>query len=140
LPATGTPDPFATINTIPRNLVNPQTFATTSTSTRAAIQFDCRCGLCRLSGNAFVHKRTTESGIGGFNITKGISNRGSVVARTNGGDSSYNSVQARLDRGFKNGLLLRFAYTFSKAIDDVNSEVFVTTGGSSVGSTPSTGG
>jgi hypothetical protein len=33
-------------------------------------------------------------------------------------------------------LLLRFAYTFSKAIDDVNSEVFATTGGSSVGSDP----
>jgi hypothetical protein len=59
-----------------------------------------------------------------------------VVARTNGGDSSYNSLQARLDRRFNSGLLLRFAYTFSKAIDDVNSEVFVTTGGSSVGSDP----
>ena len=65
-------------------------------------------------------------GIGGFNtLTRAFSNRGSVVARTNGGDSSYNSLQARLDRGFSGGLLLRFAYTYSKAIDDVASEVFV---------------
>jgi hypothetical protein len=59
-----------------------------------------------------------------------------VIARTNGGDSSYHSLQARLDRGFSGGLLLRFAYTFSKAIDNVNSEVFTTTGGTSVGSDP----
>jgi len=33
-------------------------------------------------------------------------------------------------------MLLRFVYTFSKAIDDVDSEVFATTGGSSFGSDP----
>jgi hypothetical protein len=59
-----------------------------------------------------------------------------VTIRTNGGDSIYHSLQTRLEHGFRNGLLARFAYTFSKAIDDVNSEVFVTTGGSSVGSDP----
>ena len=62
--------------------------------------------------------------------------RGSVTLRTNGGDSHYNSLQVRLERGFKNGFLLRSTYTFSKTIDDVNSEVFITTGGSSVGSDP----
>ena len=31
----------------------------------------------------------------------------------------------------RNGLLFRFAYTYSKAIDNVNSEVFVTSGGAS---------
>lgn len=60
--------------------------------------------------------------------------RGIITLRTNGGDSYYNSLQARLERGFKNGLLFRGAYTFSKAMDDVNSEVFLTTGGSSTGS------
>lgn len=56
---------------------------------------------------------------------------GPVQPRTNGGDSVYHSLQTRLERGFSNGLLFRFAYTFSKAIDDVNSEVFVTSGGTS---------
>src|SRR4029079_1754194 len=84
----------------------------------------------------FINEKLNP-GIGGFNtLNRAFANRGSVLSRTNGGDSSYNSLQARLDRGFGNGLLLRFAYTFSKAIDDVNSEIFVTTGGSSVGSDP----
>jgi hypothetical protein len=56
---------------------------------------------------------------------------GPVQPRTNGGDSNYHSLQARLERGFADRLLFRLAYTFSKAIDDVNSEVFVTSGGSS---------
>jgi hypothetical protein len=57
--------------------------------------------------------------------------RGPIQPRTNAGDSNYHSLQARLERGFKNNMLFRFAYTYSKAIDDVNSEVFVTSGGSS---------
>jgi hypothetical protein len=138
LPSTGTPDPFATVNTIPRNLVNPQTFV---------YNFDIQRELPfnLIADVAYVGSRGTRlfineqlnPGIGGFDtLIRAFPNRGSVVARTNGGDSSYNSLQARLDRGFNNGLLLRFAYTFSKAIDDVDSEVFVTTGGASVGSDP----
>jgi hypothetical protein len=56
---------------------------------------------------------------------------GPVQPRTNGGDSNYHSLQTRLERGFANRLLFRFAYTFSKAIDNTNSEVFVTSVGSS---------
>ena len=139
LPTTGTPDPFATINTIPTNLVNPQTYV---------YNFDIQRELPfnLIADVAYVGSRGTRlfineqlnPGIGGFDtLTRAFSNRGSVIARTNGGDSSYNSLQARLDRGFSSGLLLRFAYTFSKAIDNVNSEVFTTTGGASVGSDPS---
>jgi hypothetical protein len=57
-------------------------------------------------------------------------NFGSVLLRTNGGDSNYHSLQTRLERGFNQGLFFRLAYTFSKAIDTVNSEVFTTTGAS----------
>ena len=138
LPTTGTPDPFATINTIPANLVNPQTYV---------YNFDIQRELPfkLIADVAYVGSRGTRlfineqlnPGVGGFDtLTRAFSNRGSVIARTNGGDSSYNSLQARLDRGFSSGLLLRFAYTFSKAIDNVNSEVFTTTGGTSVGSDP----
>jgi Carboxypeptidase regulatory-like domain len=62
--------------------------------------------------------------------------RESVTLRTNGGDSNYNSLQTRFERGFKNGYLLRATYTFSKTIDVANSEVFATTGGTAVGSDP----
>src|SRR4029434_6634330 len=41
-----------------------------------------------------------------------------------------------VERGMKNGLLFRFAYTYSKAIDNAASEVFVTTGGASRASNP----
>jgi hypothetical protein len=62
--------------------------------------------------------------------------RGSITVRTNGGDSIYHSLQARLERGFSNGFLYRLAYTFSKAIDNTNSEVFTQTGGDARGSDP----
>ncbi len=136
LPTTGSPDPFATINTIPTDLVNPQTFVY-NFSMQRELPFNL------IADVAYVGSRGTRlfindqlnPGIGGFDtLIRAFSNRGSVIARTNGGDSSYNSLQARLDRGFSNNLLLRFAYTFSKAIDNVNSEVFTTTGGTSVGS------
>lgn len=138
LPATGTPDPLATINTIPRNLVNPQTFVY-NFDVQRELPFNliADVGYVGSRGTRLFINEQLNPGIGGFNtLVRAFPNRGSVVARTNGGDSSYNSLQARLDRGFNNGLLLRFAYTFSKAIDDVNSEVFVTTGGASVGSDP----
>ncbi len=138
LPTSGTPSPFAGINTVPSNLVNPQTYVY-----NFGIQRELPFKL--IADVAYVGSRGTRlfineqlnPGIGGFNtLIRAFPNRGSVVARTNGGDSTYNSLQARLDRGFSNGLLFRLAYTYSQAIDDVNSEVFVTTGGSSVGSDP----
>ncbi len=138
LPSEGTPDPFATVNTIPSNLVNPQTYVY-----NFGIQRELPFNL--IADVAYVGSRGTHlfvneqlnPGIGGFNtLDRAFPNRGSVISRTNGADSSYNSLQARVDRGFKNGLMMRFAYTFSKAIDNVDSEVFLTTGGSSTGSDP----
>lgn len=138
LPTTGSPDPLATINTIPSNLVNPQTYVY-NFGVQRELPFNLIADVAYVGsrGTRLFINEELNPGIGGFNtLVRAFPNRGSVVARTNGGDSSYNSLQARIDRGFKSGLLLRFAYTFSHAIDDVNSEVFATTGGSSVGSDP----
>jgi hypothetical protein len=138
LPTTGTPDPLATINTILTDLVNPQTYVY-NLGIERQLPFNLIADVAYVGsrGTRLFINEQLNPGIGGFDtLTRQFPNRGSVIARTNGGDSSYNSLQARLDRGFGNGLLLRFAYTFSKAIDDVNSEVFTTTGGSSVGSNP----
>lgn len=138
LPTSGTPDPFATINTIPSNLVNPQTYVY-NFNVQRELPFNLIADVAYVGsrGTRLFINEQLNPGIGGFDtLIRAFDNRGSVIARTNGGDSSYNSLQARLDRGFSRGLLLRFAYTFSKAIDDVNSEVFTTTGGSSVGSDP----
>lgn len=138
LPTFGTSDPFANVSTIPQNLVNPQTYVY-NFGVQRELPFHLIADVAYVGsrGTRLFINEQLNPGIGGFNtLTRAFSNRGSVIARTNGGDSSYNSLQARLDRGFNDGLLLRFAYTFSKAIDNVNSEVFVTTGGSSVGSDP----
>ena len=138
LPTTGSPDPLATINTIPSNLVNPQTYVY-NFGVQRELPFNLIADVAYVGsrGTRLFINEELNPGIGGFNtLVRAFQNRGSVIARTNGGDSSYNSLQARVDRGFKSGLLLRFAYTFSSALDDVNSEVFATTGGSSISSDP----
>lgn len=56
--------------------------------------------------------------------------RGSIGARTNDADSNYHGLQVDANRSFKNGFLVRGAYTWSKAIDTA-SEVFTTAGVSS---------
>jgi hypothetical protein len=60
--------------------------------------------------------------------------RGSVISRTNGGDSHYHGLQMRLERSFRDRFLYRATYTYQKTIDNTNSEIFATTGGNSVGS------
>jgi len=134
LPATPTINPRAAVNSVDPNLVNPMTYV-------------YNLGIQReLPGRnildlAYVGSRGTHLFIN-EQVNPGINNvrinpaRGSVVVRTNGGDSNYHSLQARLERGFSKGFLYRAAYTFSKAIDNTNSEVFATTGGTSVGSNP----
>ncbi|HJU56005.1 MAG TPA: carboxypeptidase regulatory-like domain-containing protein [Pyrinomonadaceae bacterium] len=134
LPTTPTVNPLAAVNTIDPNLVNPMTYV-------------WNFGIQReLPGRnifdiAYVGSRGTHLFINeqinpGINFVRANPARGGITVRTNGGDSNYHSLQTRLERGFSNGFLYRLAYTWSKAIDNTNSEVFVTSGGSSVGSDP----
>jgi outer membrane receptor protein involved in Fe transport len=134
LPASPTINPLALVNSVDKDLVNPMTYV-------------WNLGIQReLIGNnildlAYVGSRGTHlfineqinPGVNGVRLNPA---RGSISVRTNGGDSSYHSLQARLERGFSKGFLYRAAYTFSKAIDNTNSEVFATSGGTSVGSNP----
>jgi hypothetical protein len=134
LPTTGTVNPFAGVNTVDPNLVNPMTYV-------------WNLGIQReLPGRnildlAYVGSRGTrlfinEQANPGVNNVRVNAGRGPITVRTNGGDSNYHSLQARFERGFSNGFQYRLAYTFSKAIDNTASEVFVSSGGSSVGSDP----
>jgi hypothetical protein len=45
--------------------------------------------------------------------------------RANGANSSYNSLQMRLDKGFSRGFQVNASYTYSKLIDNI-SEIFAT--------------
>ncbi len=139
LPANLVANPQATQNTIPANLKNPQTYV-------------WNFGIQReLPGHnvldvAYVGTRATRlfineqlnPGMPGSTNPNGrlFASRGSVISRTNGGDSIYNGLQMRLERSFRNNFLYRATYTYQKTIDNTNSEVFATTGGNSVGSNP----
>jgi hypothetical protein len=137
LPSTLVANPQAGQNTIPSDLKNPQTYV-------------WNFGIQReLPGRnvldvAYVGTRGTRlfineqlnPGIPDSTNANGrvFASRGSVVSRTNGGDSHYHSLQARVERSFRNNFLYRATYTFQKTIDNTNSEIFATTGGNSVGS------
>jgi Carboxypeptidase regulatory-like domain/TonB dependent receptor/TonB-dependent Receptor Plug Domain len=134
LPATGTRNPLAGITTISPDLVNPMTY-----TWNLGVQREMPGNI--IVDAAYVGTRGIRLFINeqlnpGVNGVRLHSDRGSVVARTNGGDSIYHSLQTRIERAMRNGLLFRFAYTYSKAIDDAASEVFVTTGGASRASNP----
>ena len=134
LPTTGTPDPFANITSVDPNLVNPLTHIWNfgvQRQTPGNIIVDVAYVGSR--GTRLLINEQVNPGVDGVRI---FNTRGPVTLRTNGGDSIYHSLQTSVERRLSKGLQARFAYTFSKTIDDVNSEVFVTTGGSSVGSNP----
>lgn len=139
LPSTLVANPQAGQNTIPSDLKNPATYV-------------WNFGIQReLPGHnvldvAYVGTRGTHlfineqlnPGIPGSTNPNGraFATRGSVISRTNGGDSQYHGLQMRLERSFRNNFLYRATYTYQKTIDNTNSEVFGTTGGNSVGSNP----
>jgi hypothetical protein len=134
LPTTGSPSPTATVNSISENLVNPLTQVySLGIQRQLPGSFILDVAYVGSRGERLFINEQLNPGLNNVRIDP---TRGSILVRTNGGDSSYHSLQTRLERGFKNGLFLRATYTYSKAIDDVNSEVFTTSGGDSVGSNP----
>jgi len=134
LPTTPTINPLAAVNTVDPNLKNPMTYVY-----NLGIQRELPGrNILDLSyvGSRGTHLFINEQANPGVNNVRINPARGGITVRTNGGDSNYHSMQARLERGFSKGLLYRVAYTWSKAIDNTASEVFAQTGGSSVGSDP----
>ena len=125
------PSPTATQSTVTTNLHNPKTFVW-NFGIQRQLPWDMIMDVAYV-GSRGIHLFLNEE-LNPVDPSTGLRvhpERGPVQPRTNAGDSNYHSLQTRLERGFRNGLLFRFAYTYSKAIDDVNSEVFVTSGGTS---------
>ncbi len=134
LPASPTINPRATVNSVDPNLVNPMTYVYNLGFQR---ELPGRNILdVSYVGSRGTHLFINENGNPGINGVRVNPARGPITIRTNGGDSNYHSLQARFERSFSSGFLYRAAYTFSKAIDNTNSEVFATSGGTSVGSNP----
>ncbi|HEY0375465.1 MAG TPA: carboxypeptidase regulatory-like domain-containing protein [Pyrinomonadaceae bacterium] len=134
LPTTPSVNPRATVNSIDPNLVNPMTYVWNFGIQR---ELPGRNILdLAYVGSRGTHLLINEQANPGINGVRVNPAKGSITVRTNGGDSNYHSLQARLERGFSNGFLYRIAYTWSKAIDNTNSEVFITSGGDARGSDP----
>jgi hypothetical protein len=74
---------------------------------------------------------TNTLGVGTSNVNERVGNLGfapggipaGVAATTNLGDSRYDSLQAQVKHQFSKGLLLQFAYTWSKEFTNVNASV-----------------
>jgi Carboxypeptidase regulatory-like domain len=137
LPSTlvGPPDPFAGVVSIEPGLRNPETYVW-NLGIQRQLPWHVIADIAYV-GSRGLHQFLNIEENPRIGPLTGISNDvrvhpgfGSVLLRTNSGDSNYHSLQTRLERGFGNGLFFRTAYTFSKAIDTVNSEVFTTTGAS----------
>jgi hypothetical protein len=125
------PNPLAAVSTVTTNLHNPKTLVW-NFGIQRQLPWHMIADVAYV-GSRGIHLFLNEE-LNPVNPATGLRihpERGPIQPRTNAGDSVYHSLQTRLERGFNNGLLFRFAYTYSKAIDDVNSEVFVTSGGSS---------
>jgi hypothetical protein len=134
LPVTGSVNPLAAISTVAPNLVNPLTHVwNLGIQNQLAGNMILDVAYVGSRGERLFINEQLNPGIDGVRIHPGF---GSISARTNGGDSIYHSLQTRLERGLRNNLFFRATYTFSKTIDTVNSEVFVTSGGASRSSNP----
>lgn len=134
LPVTGAPSPTAGVNSVSENLVNPLTHVwNLGIQRQMAGNFILDVAYVGSRSERLFINEQVNPGIDGVRLDP---TRGSITVRTNGGDSIYHSLQTRLERGFRNGLFMRATYTYSKVIDNVNSEVFTTSGGTSVASDP----
>jgi Carboxypeptidase regulatory-like domain/TonB dependent receptor len=139
LPATVVANPQAGQNTIPADLKNPQTYVWNFGIQRELPGHNVLdiAYVGTRGTHLFINEQLNPGIPGSLNANgRAFASRGSVISRTNGGDSQYHGLQARVERSFRNSFLYRATYTYQKTIDNTNSEVFATTGGNSVGSDP----
>ena len=139
LPQTLVANPQATQNTIPVDLKAPQTYVWNFGIQRELPGHNILdVAYVGTRGTRLLINEQLNPGVPGSTNANGraFATRGSVLSRTNGGDSIYNGLQVRLERSLRNNFLYRATYTYQKTIDNTNSEVFTTTGGTSVGSNP----
>ena len=137
LPSTLVANPQAGQNTIPADLKNPQTYVWNFGIQRELPGHNVLdVAYVGTRGTRLFINEQLNPGIPGTTNVNGraFASRGSVISRTNGGDSQYHGLQARVERSFRDNFLYRATYTFQKTIDNTNSEIFATTGGNSVGS------
>ena len=119
--------PFDSVTTVASNLRNPETLQWNVNVERSLPgNWIATVAYVGTRGEYLYLNHELNPGVDSVRLNP---DRGGIFARTNNGDSIYHALQAKVERSFKNGLLVRGAYTFSRSIDN-GSEVFVTSGGS----------
>jgi len=115
--------PTSAVMSAVNNLVNPLTYQWNFGVERALpFQMKGAANYVASRGQKLYSNRQMNYFINGSRIN---TSRGVINVRDNRGDSMYHSLQLQLDRSFSKGLFFRFAYTYSKLLDDT-SEVFTT--------------
>jgi hypothetical protein len=127
--ATATPDPTASVNSVGPNFRNPMVHQWNFNVQRELpLGMKAEVAYVGTRGERlWLNEQINPKINGGARV---VPTRGSILLRTNGGDSVYHGLQAQLSRnvGF---IQLRGSYTWSKALDN-QSEVFTTSGGTSI--------
>ncbi len=139
LPVNLVANPQAGQNVIPADLQNPQTYVWNIGVQRELPGHNVLdvAYVGTRGTRLFINEQLNPGIVGSLNANGRVfASRGSVISRTNGGDSQYHGLQMRLERSFRNNFLYRATYTYQKTVDNTNSEIFATTGGNSVGSDP----
>jgi hypothetical protein len=130
---TATLNPLATVDSIVSNLRNPlETQWNLNIQRELPGNFIFTAAYVGTRGEHLYVNQQYNPGVptvvaGKLTSVRVIPTQGSIIVRTNGGDSIYHAGQFSLERRLGRGLLLRSAYTYSKLIDD-GSEVFTLAG------------
>jgi len=123
---TGTLNPLAQVETAVSNLRNPMIYQWNFDIERSLpSNILLKVAYVGTRGERLFLNEEMNPGINDVRINP---SRGSILLRTNLGNSSYNGLDVSVDRSLGHGLMLRGAYTWSKAIDN-GSDVFTTSGG-----------
>ncbi len=122
---TATLNPLSTVTTAITNLVNPLIYQWNFTIERSLPgKFLFTIAYVGNRGERLFLNEELNPGVNGARLD---TSRGSIVTRTNEGNSTYNGLNLAVDRALGYGFMLRGAYTWSKALDN-GSDIFNTSG------------
>ena len=121
--------PFSAVQTVVDNLVNPYTYQYNfglerelPYNLKLATNYVGSRGVKLFANRQYNYNTPSNGTLATPRLNPG---RGAINARGNFATSEYNSLQAELSRSYSRGLTFRFAYTYSKDLDNA-SEVFGT--------------
>ena len=122
---TGTLNPKSSVTTIVSNIVNPLIYQWNFSIERALPgKFLVTASYVGTRGERLYLNEELNPGIDGVRINPA---RGSILARTNLGNSNYNGLDLLVNRSLGRGFTLIGSYTWSKSLDN-GSDPFTTSG------------